>query len=209
MESLTTHESSFFRDAKPFDYFANTLLPQIAEKKDSRSVYVWSAACSSGQEPYSLAMLIIEFLNKNDPGSLPAVNIIATDLSQAILDKAKKGIFSHFEVQRGLPTPYLIKYFKKDGLEWAISDEIKQLVRFQAHNLIQPHTLTSQRFDVIFCRNVLIYFDEATKHKVVQYLCDNLETNGMLVLGGSEILSDFGKVFTPVREVPGMYQKKE
>lgn len=207
VECLTTHESSFFRDKRPFEYFSETILPILAETKGLKKqpVNIWSAACSSGQEPYSLAMLTKEFLHAR-PGALEA-RIIASDISKSILEKAKEGRYSHFEVQRGLSSNQLIKYFKKDGVDWVISDGLKNMIQFYENNLVTPTLLVSQKFDVIFCRNVLIYFNESIKNKVVNYLYENLMPNGILIIGGSEILSDPTKKFELIKEVPGVFRK--
>ena len=163
-EAMTTNESFFFRDQKPFDQFRDLVLPYMLEHRAGvKSFRIWSAACSSGQEPYTLAMLL-----KENAAKLAGwrIEIIATDLSKEILAKAESGPYSQFEVQRGLPIALLVKYFKQAGERWQISEEIRNMVKFKSFNLLgSPAALG--RFDVVFCRNVLIYFDPPTKGQVL------------------------------------------
>lgn len=215
IEALVTHESSFFRDKKIFDFFTQEILKELYPKITQGSpINIWSAACSSGQEPYSIAMLIKEFVQKAipiTPLSSSLTYILATDISEKILEKAKVGSYSHFEVQRGLPAAFLIKYFKKEEDDWRISKELRDLIKFENYNLVHPVKIISETFHVIFCRNVLIYFNESDKLKVVQHLCSHLKLGGYLILGSSEfILQDQAQKLKliSVKDFPGIYRKE-
>ncbi len=202
VEAMTTNETSFFRDQKPFDLFRDTVLPHFLKTRvTTRRVRIWCAACSSGQEPYSLAMLL-----KENAALLSGWNfeILATDLSGQILEQAQKGLFTQFEVQRGLPIQYLMKYFVQQEEKWQISDEIRRMVRFQPLNLLEDIKGLGT-FDVIFCRNVLIYFDEATKGKVLQNLSGLLAEDGFLFLGGAETVIGITEALKPMPGQRGVY----
>jgi len=202
-EAMTTNESFFFRDQKPFDQFTDTVLPHMLEHRASKKSFrIWSAACSSGQEPYTLAMLLKENASKLAGWK---VDIIATDLSQEILDKAKEGLYSQFEVQRGLPINLLVKYFKQNGDRWQIDPEIRQMVKYQQFNLLtNPSALG--HFDIIFCRNVLIYFDPPTKSEVFGRLADLLADDGFLYLGGAETVLGMTERFALMPGHRGIYR---
>lgn len=183
VEAMTTNESLFFRDKTPFDAFAAVVLPKLhAARPAGRALRVWCAAASTGQEPYSLAMLL-----KDTAARIPGrkVEIVATDISSEALAKARRGVYSQFEVQRGLPVTHLVKYFAKHGDDWQISAEIRAMVDYREFNLLHPVGGLGQ-FDVIFCRNVLIYFDQKTKVEVLHRLAAQLPRDGYLILGGAE-----------------------
>ena len=182
-EAMTTNESFFFRDQKPFDQFNEIVLPYLLEARAARrSFRIWSAACSSGQEPYTLAMLLKEHADKLAGWR---VEIVATDLSNEILDKAKEGLYSQFEVQRGLPIAHLVKYFAQVGDRWQIDESLRKMIKFQQFNLLGDLSILG-KFDVVFCRNVLIYFDMPTKTQVLNGIADLLPADGFLYLGGAE-----------------------
>ncbi len=182
-ETLTINETSFFRDKGLFAAFADTLLPALmAARQDRRKLRIWCAGCSSGQEPYSLAMIIDEQARKLAGWQ---IEIVATDLSRTIIDNAKRGTYSQFEVQRGLPVAMLLRYFRRAGDLWHISDYLRAKVSFKTHNLMSDARELGT-FDIIFCRNVLIYFDVATKTRVLGSLADALADDGFLVLGAAE-----------------------
>lgn len=187
IDALTTNETFFFRDRQPFDHFRDVIMPELHQRRSpEKSIRIWCAACSSGQEPFSLVMLLDEMRAKI--GSRH-VEIVATDISEAILTKAKTGLFNQFEVQRGLPTKLLLQCFQKQGDNWKISDDVVRRVNFQKFNLMDdPRSLGT--FDAIFCRNVLIYFDRLTRAKVFDKLAGRLAPDGFLLLGGAE--STFG-----------------
>jgi len=205
-EAMTTNESFFFRDNKPFDLFKDTVMPQLMQSRSSkRKLRIWCAAASTGQEPYSLAIILKEMEAK-----LPGWNIeiIGTDISQEVLDKAKVGLFSQFEVQRGLPIQLLIKYFNQVGDMWQISDEIKNMVSYRKFNLLDPFTLLGS-FDVIFCRNVLIYFDQPTKTEVLERMRKLIPDDGTLFLGAAETVLGITDKFKPVQGQRGLYSTSE
>ena len=162
---MTTNESFFFRDTTPFKLFEDSVLPDLLKSRaQKRQIRIWSAACSSGQEPYTLAMILKEHASELDKWR---VEILATDLSTQILQKAKEGNYSQFEVQRGLPITLLMKYFTQVGDKWQIADELRQMVTYRVFNLLDSMSALGQ-FDVVYCRNVLIYFDQETKAKVAE-----------------------------------------
>jgi chemotaxis protein methyltransferase CheR len=184
LEAMTVNETFFFRDKVPFDCFRQVMLPNlIAARASQRRLRIWSAACSSGQEPYSLAMIMTdEFALKLQGWT---IEVVGTDLSEAVLDKARKGVYTQFEVQRGLPTPLLLRHFTQIGDLWQISDKIRTKVSFVPFNLLYDYTQLG-KFDVIFCRNVLIYFDQARKTDILNRMARILAPDGYLVLGASE-----------------------
>ena len=169
---MTTNETFFFRDKVPFDHFRDTIMPEILKARAGRkSVRIWCAAGSTGQEPYSLAMCLKEM---SAALSGWRVEIIATDLSQEVLEKSRAGIYSQFEVQRGLPIQLLVKYFKQIGELWQISPDIRAMVQHRQLNLLHDFSQLGT-FDVIFCRNVLIYFDQDTKVDIFGRLARSME----------------------------------
>tara|TARA_R110002110_G_scaffold414147_2_gene643346 strand:- start:67010 stop:67840 length:831 start_codon:yes stop_codon:yes gene_type:complete len=202
-DALTTNESFFFRDKKPFDAFREIMLPHILETRASRRrLRIWCAACSSGQEPYSLAMIL------RDMGPAFAdwkIEIVATDISHAILDRAKEGVFSQFEVQRGLPAKMLIQNFEKNEDNWAVKPEIKSMIDFRFFNLLEnPRSLGV--FDIVFCRNVLIYFDQETKQTVLQSIVSASEKDAFLVLGAAETMIGLTNAYERHADRQGLYQ---
>jgi chemotaxis protein methyltransferase CheR len=183
VEAMTTNETSFFRDHHPFEALKRTVLPDLMAKRAvTRSIRIWCAACSTGQEPYSLAMLIDEHFPELHTWR---VSIIGTDISKAVLARARAGRYRQIEVNRGLGAGTLVRYFVQDGLEWEIGPHIKRLVRFEEHNLITPWP-RKEKFDLVFLRNVLIYFDQPTKLSILNKMRAQVADDGFLVLGGSE-----------------------
>ena len=183
IEALTINETSFFRDRALFTAFSERLLPAIvAQRKEQRRLNIWCAGCATGQEPYSLAMLIDEHSRLLSGWQ---VEILATDLSAPIVDLARRGVYSQFEVQRGLPVKMLLRYFTQQGDSWRISDYLRAKISFRTQNLMAAPR-DAGKFDIIFCRNVLIYFDVSTKRKVLGRLTDALAPEGILVLGAAE-----------------------
>ena len=202
VEAMTTNESFFFRDKVPFEHFRETVMPALlAARAASRRIRIWCAAASTGQEPYSLALCLKE-MGKDLRGW--RVEIVATDLSTEVLEKAKSGIYSQFEVQRGLPVLILIKYFSQVGEMWQIAPEIRGMVKYLPLNLLHEFSSLG-RFDVVFCRNVLIYFDQATKIDVLERIADVTERDGFLVLGGAETVVGLTDRFRPVADRRGLY----
>jgi chemotaxis protein methyltransferase CheR len=202
VEAMMTNESFFFRDRIPFDHFRDTIMPTLlATRAPQRRIRIWCAAASTGQEPYSLAMCLKEF-NKSMAGW--RVDILATDLSTEVLEKAKAGIYSQFEVQRGLPIQLLVKYFTQVGETWQIAPELRAMVRFRSLNLLQDFTHLGM-FDLVFCRNVLIYFDQETKVGVLDRLAKITDRDGYLVLGAAETVVGLTDHFRPVADKRGLY----
>jgi chemotaxis protein methyltransferase CheR len=196
-QAVTVQESYFFRDKVPFNYFIEGMLPKLmARRRSSRRIRVWCAAAATGQEPYSLAMLLAEHERQLAGWT---VEIVATDFVEDALCKASKGQYSQFEVQRGLPVSMLVKYFHKVTNGWLIKPELRAKVSFCAHNLLDG-CQDFGMFDVIFCRNVLIYFDEALKRDVLARLSEQLASDGYLVLGAAETTNGLSGDFMPVPE---------
>jgi chemotaxis protein methyltransferase CheR len=203
VEAMTTNETFFFRDKVPFDHLRDTILPLLlASRASRRTIRIWSAASSTGQEPYSIAMLL-----KEKAAALAGwrVEIVATDLSQEVLEKSKAGIYSQFEVQRGLPIQLLVKYFTQIGELWQINSELRGMVQHSQLNLLQDFSHLG-RFDVIFCRNVLIYFDQDTKINTFERMLRMIEPDGMLMLGAAESVVGITDAFRPFPDKRGLYQ---
>jgi chemotaxis protein methyltransferase CheR len=202
VEAMTTNESFFFRDKIPFEHFRDTIIPRlIAARNHRRRIRIWCAAASTGQEPYSLAMSIKEM---GDRLSGWQIEIIATDISSEALRRARSGIYSQFEVQRGLPIMLLLKYFKQIGENWQIGPDIRAMVQFRVLNLISDFSRLGM-FDLVFCRNVLIYFDQPTKISVLDRLAQNLDRDGYLVLGAAETVVGLTDSLKPVPDCRGLY----
>ncbi|HEX6118464.1 MAG TPA: protein-glutamate O-methyltransferase CheR [Dongiaceae bacterium] len=202
VEAMTTNESFFFRDTKPFDQFKQLVLPAMLKNRAAnRTIRIWSAACSSGQEPYSLAMILSEMAVQLNGWK---VEIVGTDLSTEILGRAKEGMYSQFEVQRGLPIAMLVKNFAQIGDRWQINAKIRGMVQFREFNLLQDPGLLG-RFDVVFCRNVLIYFDQPTKTRVLNSLAKMMPEDGFLFLGGAETVLGITDRFQMVPGQRGVY----
>jgi len=202
VEAMTTNETFFFRDKIPFDHLRETVLPTMLQARaNRRSLRIWSSACSTGQEPYSIAMILKERAQELAGWR---IEIVATDLSQEVLDKAKSGIYSQFEVQRGLPVQLLVKNFTQTGELWQISPDIRRMVQYRQLNLLQDFSHLG-KFDVIFCRNVLIYFDQDTKVTIFSRLAKALEPDGMLMLGAAETVVGISDAFRPHQERRGLY----
>jgi chemotaxis protein methyltransferase CheR len=202
VEAMTTNESFFFRDTKPFDQFKALVLPALLKSRAaSRTIRIWSAACSSGQEPYSLAMILAEMAAQLNGWK---IEIVGTDLSTEILNRAKEGMYSQFEVQRGLPITMLVKYFAQIGDRWQINAKIRGMVQYREFNLLQD-PMPLGRFDVVFCRNVLIYFDQPTKTRVLNSVAKLMPEDGFLFLGGAETVLGITDKFQMVPGQRGVY----
>ena len=201
-EAMTTNESFFFRDIKPFEQFKAMVLPaMLAARGTKKTLRIWSAASSSGQEAYTLAMVL-----KEEGAKLAGwkIEILGTDISTEMLEKAKAGLYSQFEVQRGLPIQLLVKYFKKTAEMWQIDPAIRAMVQFREYNLLHDLKPLGQ-FDVVFCRNVLIYFDQPTKTRVLDNMSRVMPDDGFLYLGGAETVLGISDKFKPVPEQRGVY----
>lgn len=203
-EAMTTNESFFFRDIKPFDLLRDEVLPPMIEQRAAKKhLRIWCAAASSGQEPYSIAIVLKELGAKLDGWRL---DILGTDISKPILDKARDGKYSQFEVQRGMPIQLLMKYFDKVDESWVIKDEIKNMVQYKYWNLLEDLKALGG-FDIVFCRNVLIYFDAETKGKVLEQISMLMPEDGMLFLGGAETVLGVTDKFKPVPGQRGVYAR--
>jgi chemotaxis protein methyltransferase CheR len=203
VEAMTTNETFFFRDKVPFDHFRNTIIPELLQARASRRrIRIWCAAGSTGQEPYSLAMCLKEM------GAAIAgwqIEILATDLSREVIEKSRSGLYSQFEVQRGLPIQLLVKYFKQTAELWQVNADIRAMVQHRQLNLLHDFSQLGV-FDVIFCRNVLIYFDQDTKIGIFRRLARVSEPDGFLLLGAAETVVGLTDVFKPHQERRGLYR---
>jgi chemotaxis protein methyltransferase CheR len=202
VEAMTTNESFFFRDDKPFQHFRAQALPRmLAARPAGATLRVWSAASSTGQEAYSLAMILAEC--RSQVGERQ-IEIVGTDIARETLARAREGLYTQFEVQRGLPVQYLMKYFKKEDAQWRIAPEIRRMAQFREFNLLSdPRALG--RFDIVFCRNVLIYFDQPTKSKVLDSIATLMPRDGVLYLGGAETVLGITNRFAPALGERGVY----
>jgi chemotaxis protein methyltransferase CheR len=202
VEAMTTNETFFFRDKIPFEHLRGTVLPALTQARASRrSLRIWCAASSTGQEPYSIAMCVKEFAGLAGW----RVEIVATDLSQGVLEKSRAGIFSQFEVQRGLPIQMLVKHFTQVGELWQLSADIRAMVQHRQLNLLQDFSHLGM-FDLIFCRNVLIYFDQDTKAGIFDRLARVIEADGVLALGAAESVVGISDAFRPCPDRRGLYR---
>jgi chemotaxis protein methyltransferase CheR len=201
-EAMTTNESFFFRDKLPFEHFREIIMPALlAARPARRRIRLWCAAASTGQEPYSLAMSLCEMGEKIAGRD---IEIVATEFSTQVLERAKSGIFSQFEVQRGLPIQLLIKYFDQIGDNWQINPDVRAMVQFRPFNLLHEFTHLGP-FDLVFCRNVLIYFDQETKIGVLDRIARVVEHDGYLVLGAAETVVGLTDSFKPLSDRRGVY----
>ncbi len=204
IEAMTTNETLWFRDAYPYDILKQKLLPELA-KKHLRNVRIWSAACSSGQEPYSISISVQEYLASN-PGALGDVQIVATDISPAILKEAKDAHYDDMALARGISAERKQRFFTAIGKHWEVRPEIRARVRFLSLNLLQSYALLG-RFDIIFCRNVLIYFSSESKSDIMARMSKTLNPCGHLFLGASESITNYSDAYEMVRCNPGVVYK--
>jgi chemotaxis protein methyltransferase CheR len=202
VEAMTTNESFFFRDDKPFQHFREKALRRlIAARPPGQTLRIWSGASSTGQEAYSLAMILAE--SKAMVGNR-RIEIIGTDIARGPLTRARDGQYTQFEVQRGLPIMYLMKYFKNEGPHWRIAPEIREMVQFREFNLLDDLRPLGY-FDIVFCRNVLIYFDQMTKTRVLEAIAAQMRPDGTLYLGGAETVLGITARFEPLPGERGAY----
>ncbi len=203
VEAMTTNESFFFRDKTPFEHFSNVMLPDLLEsRKAQRRIRIWCAAASTGQEPYSLAMILKDMGLKV---SSIRFEILGTDISREVLERAKEGSYSQFEVQRGLPIQMLLNHFTQKGETWEISPAIKQMVQYRPLNLLDSYAALGQ-FDIVFIRNVLIYFEQAAKVEILERVAKQMSPDGYMVLGAAETVVGLTDAFRPVTGSRGLYQ---
>ncbi len=183
VEGMTTNETLFFRDVTPFDALKQTILPELTGRRaDLRRLSIWCAACSSGQEPYSLAMLLLETIPQPH---LWKIEILGTDIAEGILDRARRARYFQLEVNRGLPVHYLVKYFRREHLDWELKAEIRNMVQFKMFNLKDPMRGMGP-FDIVMCRNVMIYFDTTLKKQILTGIRGVLAPDGYLLMGAAE-----------------------
>lgn len=202
VEAMTTNETSFFRDVHPFKALSERVIPELMElRKARRQIVFWSAACSSGQEPYSIAMLIKEEFPQLASWN---VRIVASDISAEMLGRAAAGRYTQLEVNRGLPARYLAKYFRREGADWQLSDEIRQMVEFRTINLIHRWP-TLPPIDVLMLRNVLIYFGHETKRDILARARNVLQPDGVLFLGAPETTLNVDPEFARAQHGPTTY----
>jgi chemotaxis protein methyltransferase CheR len=202
VEAMMTSESLFFRDKAPFEHFRSTILPALkAARRKSRTIRIWCAAAATGQEPYSLAICLKEMEREIADWR---IDLLATDLSNEVLEKARQGIYSQFEVQRGLPIHLLIRYFTQSDDMWRLAPDIRGMVKYRQLNLLSDFSYLGM-FDLIFCRNVLIYFDQQTKIELLDRLAQVIAGDGYLVLGAAETVVGLTDSFTTVPDKRGLY----
>ena len=199
VDAMTTNETFFFRDTTPFEHL-KALLPDLVKERRGEPVRIWCAACSTGQEPYSIAMLMEE-----EAAKIPGLrfDILGTDLSERCLHKARAGLYSQFEAQRGLTVQRLIKHFDQGSEGWKVKPHLQRQVRWRRQNLLEDFRALGT-FDVIFCRNVLIYFDRPTKSAILSRLAERLTPNGKLLLGAAETILGLTTAFQTVPGSPGL-----
>jgi chemotaxis protein methyltransferase CheR len=202
VEAMTTNESFFFRDKLPFEHFRDLIMPAMATARArSKHIRIWCSAAATGQEPYSLAMAIKEM------GAMFAgwrIDILATDISNDALTKAKHGLYSQFEIQRGLPIQMLLKYFTQVGDLWQVAADLRSMVDYRQLNLLQDFSGLGT-FDAVFCRNVLIYFDQPTKTAVLNRMARSVASDGYLMLGAAETVVGLTDQFRPLTDYRGIY----
>lgn len=202
VDAMTTNETFFFRDKTPFDLLKDDVIPPMTKSRHpGQKLRIWCAAASSGQEPYSIAMLIDQ-----TPAIMNGLSaeILGTDISDRVLEKARTGVYTQFEVQRGLSIQMLMKYFEKKDEQWRISDKMRASVRFQPLNLLSDFRFLG-RFDVVFCRNVLIYFDAQTKRDILERMARQMPDDGVLLLGAAETVLGLTEAFKPAAGKRGLY----
>ena len=206
IDAMTTNETSFFRDQHPFEALKRTVLPDLlARRAVTKTLSIWCAASSSGQEPYTIAMTLFE--------AIPAIqnwriNFIATDLARAMVERSRAGKYSQLEINRGLPAPLLVKYFRKEGLEWQVDPKLRDLIQFRELNLLTPWPAMPP-LDIVFIRNVLIYFGAETKKDIFARIRGVMRPDGYLFLGGAETTVNLDDSFQRMPlERSGIYQMK-
>ena len=202
VEAMTTNESFFYRDKTPFEHFTQMMMPELLKARAStKKIRIWCAAASTGQEPYTLAMCLKEMESKLAGWR---IEILGTDISNEVLDRAKAGTYTQFEVQRGLPIQLLLKYFNQQGESWTIVPQLRSMVQWKKFNLLDSFAGFGQ-FDIVFCRNVLIYFDQATKVDILGRIAKTMTPDGYLVLGAAETVVGLTDAFKPAPDRRGLY----
>lgn len=204
IDAMTTNETLWFRDIHPYDILKHKLLPEIKVKQSRQKLRIWSAACSTGQEPYSMSIIIDEYKRANPGSFLSGEEIVATDISSSVLQQARSGEYEMLALGRGLEKDRLQKYFKANtNGSWTINADIKSRVRFQSINLLAQYSGLGQ-FDIIFCRNVMIYFSSEVKIEILRKMHKQLNPGGYLLLGASESLSGLSDYYKMIHCRPGI-----
>lgn len=204
MQIMTTNDTLFFRDKRPFNQFHDSMLPALFDaRQKSRTIRIWCAASAAGQEPYSLAMILDSLYPPRPDWQF---EIWATDLSAEMIARGRAGLYSSAEVQNGLPTHLLAKYFERKNAYWEINARLRAMVRFSQFNLMHNYDALP-RFDIVFCRNVLFYFDRAARQEVLLRLSETLADDGYLILGAAETMMGFEHIFEGLHDAPGVYTK--
>ncbi|MEW9797607.1 CheR family methyltransferase [Alteromonas sp. CYL-A6] len=207
IDAMTTNETLWFRDNYPFDLLIKNILPTLAAKQPR--LRIWSAACSSGQEPYSIAMSILEYKRANPGAFRSGVEIVATDLSSTMLKKCEQGLYDELSLARGLSAQRREAFFSAhDSGMLQVNADVRKMVTFKSLNLLHSYAGLG-RFDIVFCRNVLIYFSPEVKQKILQQIAASLQPNGILFLGASESISSAGDLFAMVKCHPGLYYQRK
>jgi chemotaxis protein methyltransferase CheR len=206
VDAMTTNETFFFRDRAPFDLFRDVMLPHLLSARGAeRHIRIWCAACSTGQEPYSLAMILDEEARR-----LPGwrIDIVASDISHSVIENAREGFYNQFEVQRGLPVGMLLRYFTRENNRWRVAEHLRSHVQFREWNLLSDFSSLGF-FDVIFCRNVLLYFEHATRRDVLARLAATARPDGFLVLGAAETVVGTGEAWVAREDHPNLFVRRE
>ncbi|MBT8342054.1 MAG: protein-glutamate O-methyltransferase CheR [Desulfatitalea sp.] len=201
IDAITTNETLFFRDASPFELLKHKILPEVFDKRSNKSVRIWSAACSTGQEVYSIAIILRELLG---PVNGTNLKLVGTDISDAAIKQASYGMYNKFEIERGLPRERLQRYFESHGENWKIKDEIRFMTSFNRFNLMGSFAGMG-KYDIIFCRNVAIYFTLDDRIKVFNKIADCLEPDGYLIIGSTESLTGVCPRFVPKRHLKSIF----
>jgi chemotaxis protein methyltransferase CheR len=205
IDAITTNETLFFRDSSPFDLLKHKIIPEVIDGHTSgvmpKPIRIWSAACSTGQEIYSIAIILKELLGKIQPYN---IKLMGTDLSDAAIKQASYGTYNKFEIERGLPGSQLQRYFVASGDNWRIKDEIRSMATFRKFNLMHPFSSLG-KFDIIFCRNVAIYFTLDDRKKLFNKIADALEPGGYLIIGSTESLTGVCPRFVPKRHLKSIF----
>lgn len=214
VEAMTTNETSFFRDRHPFDTFRKVILPKIAQSKKNGTIpmggriRVWSVGCSTGEEPYSIAISIADWLKNKTNFDWTEIQVIGVDISKSAIRHARKAIYHKSRIEKHIPYSYLEEYFELTSEGWKVSEHIRRMVSFSEINLNEPMEQFGV-FDVIFCRNVMIYFSPEGKKKILQSFYKMLNENGVLIMGASETIFDFPEKFKGMHSGPTTYYMKQ
>ncbi len=208
IDAITTNETLFFRDNSPFELLKNKIIPDLIDKRSSKSsglfairIRIWSAGCSTGQEIYSIAIVLKELLGDTSKYN---IRLLGTDISDKAIAQASRGIYNKFEIERGLPQNILRKYFTQEGNFWKVKDEIRAMCTFRKLNLMLPFKSIG-KFDIIFCRNVAIYFSLEDRKILFERLAEVLEKDGYLIIGSTESLTNICPLFVPKRHLRSVY----